>query len=392
MDPLVDPLYIDTAGVERATVLVKRGNLAPVYQREIELSGYGEMAYRVEKDLLYKLETQYEASVDELHVEVGDRVKEGDVLLSFSSEVLEDRLSDSERTLRHAKLDIEHYRKLEDIDPLSDYRNEIGDLEDDSTLAKLYIEDVEKTYAEINVISTGEGVVSFVDPSVLDGFLKVGTPMIKVIQDDGYYTCDLDDHSELHAGEDQVDFSPGQHFIARSMFAEFEVETIEKPTGEVSGNSVDGDNIVYFKLVGVDENAIKEKKLTIYKELKEIKNVLYVEQAALIHPADTIQSFGAAPSDVNDGYYVYKMQDDGTFRVQKVVPGDLCGKYIVIKEGLEEGDVVSIPADAVESETQEQETGSASSGGGHDHNHDDDYDSFPGWGPVTVSSVPKGNK
>ena len=110
MDPLVDPLKIDTAGVERATVLIKRGNLAPVYQREIELSGYGETSYRVEPDLLYKLQTQYEASVDELHVAVGDRVKEGDVMLSFSSEVLEDRLSDSERTLRHAKLDIEHYR------------------------------------------------------------------------------------------------------------------------------------------------------------------------------------------------------------------------------------------------------------------------------------------
>ena len=62
MDPLVQPMLIDTAEVERATVMVQRGNLTPVYEREIELSGYGETSYRVEKDLLLKLETQYEAS------------------------------------------------------------------------------------------------------------------------------------------------------------------------------------------------------------------------------------------------------------------------------------------------------------------------------------------
>ena len=388
MDPLVQPMLIDTAEVERATVMVQRGNLTPVYEREIELSGYGETSYRVEKDLLLKLETQYEASVDQLHVEVGDRVKEGDVMLSFTSEVLEDRLSDSEKTLRHAKLDIEHYRKLEEIDPLSDYRNEIGDLEDDSTLALLYSEDVERIYAELNVISQGDGVVSFVDPSVLDGFLKVGTPMIKVITDDGYYTCDLSVRTDQNAGQDQVDFSPGQHFVAKSMFADFEVETIEKP-GAVSGNSVGDDNIVYFKLVGVDENAIKEKKLTIYKQLKEMKDVLYINRAALIQPSEiVIYGRNGTDPNVDNRYYVYKMQDDGSFRVQEVTPGDLCGDYIVIKDGLEEGDVISIPVGDAEQETAADESaGGRSSGGGHDH----DEMEVPNFRVFTVSSVPKGD-
>ena len=116
--PLQEPLVADA---ERETAVVERGNLTPVYQQEIALSGYTETAYRVEKDLLDKLENEYEAKVDELLVAVGDHVKAGDLMLSFSSDVLEERRLENEKTLRHATLGIEHYKRLMEIDPVVDY-------------------------------------------------------------------------------------------------------------------------------------------------------------------------------------------------------------------------------------------------------------------------------
>ena len=64
--------------------------------------------------------------------------------------------------------------------------------------------------------------------------------------------------------------------------------------------------------------------------MDEIKNVCHVDRRAL--------------SYYNGEYYVFKEQEDGSFRAVKVKPGVSMGLDIVIEEGLEEGDVVSLPA------------------------------------------------
>ncbi len=367
MDELVPVSLKPYAQVDRMTTTVMRGNLTPVYEGEIELCGYEEIAYRVEDTLFRNLDAGYEAKVKAVHVQTGDRVKKGDVMLSFTSDLLEERLMENERTKRHAELAIEHYRKVNGIDPLTNFAFDIDDLKDDIALAQVYIDDVDKIYAQLNVVAEKDGIVTFVDPSVMNGFLKFGSPMFKVVSDDGYYMAQPwlkgigDDSLE------KVSFAVGERFHAKSKIAEYEVEVIPDPTklanaakkdeqndnrdSSVSDNNIkdtlsklqsDDSNLsgasggekdkVYFKIVGGSDR-ISEQKLTIYKNMEEIKNVCYVEAAALIQHTDSTEIFA------------YKQTPEGNFVPVQVKVGNVIGEYAVVVEGLTEGDIISIPPD-----------------------------------------------
>ncbi len=82
---------------------------------------------------------------------------------------------------------------------------------------------------------------------------------------------------------------------------------------------------VYFKLTG--DATLKENILTVVVEMPEIKDALYVDRKGVIF------------TDKED--YVYK-EVDGEFIATKVIVGDSVGQLVIIKEGLEEGDVVSL--------------------------------------------------
>ena len=372
LDDLVQVTQAPYAQVDRLTTTVMRGNLTPVYEGEIQLCGYEETAYRVGDDLLRNLDAGYEAKVKALHVQTGDHVKKGDVMLSFTSEILEERLADKEKTKRHAELGIEHYEKMHDIDILSNYSFEIGDLKDDIALSKVYIDDVNKIYDQLNIKAEKDGIVTFVDPSVMNGFLTFGKPLFKVVSDSGYYMAQPWQKGVGDDSLEKISFTVGERFHAKSRIAEYEVEVIADPekaggtgqsgkqAGSVSENSMEtaGDNIagsisnnsagqaeqpdvsrkdlendkVYFKIVGGSDR-ISEQTLTIYKNMEEIKNVCYVETAALIQHEDSFDIFA------------YKQTPDGIFVPVQVEVGNVVGEYAVITDGLTEGDVISIPPD-----------------------------------------------
>ena len=65
------------------------------------------------------------------------------------------------------------------------------------------------------------------------------------------------------------------------------------------------------------------------KELPEIKNVYYVDKRVL--------------SEYEGEVFVYKEGEDGIFQSVKVTIGQVIGNNVIILNGLEEGDTVSIP-------------------------------------------------
>ena len=77
------------------------------------------------------------------------------------------------------------------------------------------------------------------------------------------------------------------------------------------------------------DETLKDKTLTISKELPELKNVCYVDRRAVVI--------------YDDETFVFKEMEDGSFRAVKVDVDQQVGLYAVINSGLEEGDVVSIP-------------------------------------------------
>ena len=355
---------------QKNTVVVEKGDLTPTYERTVMLSGYNEEIYRLEQNQLSKMEEDYEAVFDEVKVEVGDTVSEGDVLLTFTSEALDKKLADSQETKRKAELSIEHYRNLMYINDDLDFSEDIASLENDIYLANVYINDVNETYNSLNVVAKGSGTVSFVSDTVKDGYIKPGSPLIKIVSDDGYYEMPLEEEEgpnmRHEIGSDatgtdalEVKFHVGDRFKARNGLSEFTLEVIEKPdssnASETEENDEDTetdetdeteaeaeadaepatktdakeitDDTIYFRMV--DDVLVNEKQLILFDELPEIKNVCYVDKRVL--------------SEYEGEVFVYREGEDGIFQSVKVKIGQVIGNNVIIREGLEEGDTVSIP-------------------------------------------------
>ena len=399
LDPLVKLPESSYAQVERMTTTVKRGDLTPVYEDTILLSGYEETSYRVGDELFRNLDGGYEVKVDSVNVQMGDTVKEGDVMLSFSSKKLEEQRLENEKTKRHAVLSIEHFEKMKDINPFLDFTLDIADLRDDMSLAQTYIDEVDKVYGQLNVIAQKDGIVSFVDPSVTDGFLAFGKPMFIVASDDGYYTAQPWKGRE---GSDElrgISFAVGERFAAKSRLAEYEVEVIPDPhlgTGVKADTKDNGNDSDAGQDTGTDdgtntgsegspdtednkkqsdadndpdaavsensdassqqisdtdtsaytpgdENEVVYFKLiggggTNESELTIYKNMEQVKDVCYVESSALIQH------EEGGDIFAYKQTQDGTFVAVKVDVGNVVGEYAVIEDGLTEGDVVSVPA------------------------------------------------
>ncbi|MBO4862901.1 MAG: efflux RND transporter periplasmic adaptor subunit [Eubacterium sp.] len=338
VDPLVDAKDLSYSGVERTTVDVKRGSIIPVFETNIDLSGYNEVIYRIDATRMDEITEQFGAELGELHVNIGDHVKSGDLLISFKSKDLQDKLNDGEKRKKEAQLQIEHYRKLMAIDSSMDFSTEINSLNNDIRVADLHIEEVRNTYQSLNIVAEADGVVSFIDPAVKDGYLLIGAPLIKAISFDDYYIMsgaggdnqNTKYDKSLMVSADEIDFKVGNVYSAKSALSEYKVEVISDPNKEEEatvGDAVSSDT-VYFRLVDFD-GMVPEKTLNLHVEMDEIKDTCYVEMNAIIK--------------YNDERFVYREQEDGSFCPVKVVLGNSVGQYVVIKEGLSEGDKVSIP-------------------------------------------------
>ena len=338
MDALVLARDVSYTGVKMDTAEIEKGNLSPTFEHLIELEGYEETNYRVEKDIAEELETIYEAKLDKVCVSVGDRVKAGDTLITFKSESLSKQLREYADSKEKAVIKKDHLLRLMDIDSSLDFTDDIKELDIEIQKANNHINDINATYNKINITAEKDGVVKSIDQSVQDGFLVVGRNMITVSDDAGYYVMDLSDDLDTSTSGDakllssDVRFHVGDRCKAKTFMSEYEVEVIEDPTKSgtetdavASGTDAMSGGKVYFKLTG--DATLKENILTVVVEMPEIKDALYVDRKGVIF------------TDKED--YVYK-EVDGEFIATKVIVGDSVGQLVIIKEGLEEGDVVSL--------------------------------------------------
>ena len=344
LDPLVAAGDIPDRVTEKNVMTVERGDVVPVFEAEINLTEFNEVDYRLDKSKQTEFEEKYKVTDLELLVDVGDKVKKGDTLVAFKSETLDKKLRENELKKSEANLQIEHLYNLMAIDPSLDFSSEINELNGQISTANTYINDIHKTYDSINIVADIDGVVGYIDNAVKDGFIVYASPMVKVVSDSGLYvfknsteSSDEEDITETSLASSDpssysgLEFNIGDRFNAKTFLSEYVVEVCAGP-GETenasAGDAVKKSDKIYFRLV--DEVGVKEKKLVLYKEMDEIKNVCHIDRRAL--------------SYYNGEYYVFKEQEDGLFRAVKVKPGVSMGLDIVIEEGLEEGDVVSLPA------------------------------------------------
>ena len=294
------------------TAEVIRGDLTPQYSERLDLLGYERVHYQFTQAEYDELYGSYQMKIDEIHVNVGDFVEKGEVMVSFHSEVLDLQIRDYEKQIEEAGLSIDHLRRLSAIDPSEDHKDEIASLNREIEVARLYIADIEETYRKLNIIAKTDGFVSLISTALREGYVMPGSDMILVDQSKGLYTT---------AKTDEYEFRPGEEFTAHLGNLERRVEVVETPEGEDA-------NMVYFMpLDGEDE--MPNKNLMLEFELPTLKDVCYVNRQAVY--------------DKNGLYFVYVVQENGTRRAVEVTCGDRIGNYMIIREGLNGGESVELP-------------------------------------------------
>ncbi|MBQ9870873.1 MAG: hypothetical protein IJM27_02995 [Eubacterium sp.] len=309
---LVSPEVPMSYATTLKTTDVIRGNLTPEFQAKLSLVDFEQDRYGYTVDKYDQLMNQYELVMDPLEIQVGDKVKAGDVLLSFHSKALDRELQENEKAISKANLEIDHLKRLAALDPSDDHKTEIAELERQIGVSRLRIADVKETYDSLNLVAKEDGFVSVIDSMLLSGYVMPGTDLILVDRSAGYYWTEP---------TEQYTFQKGKRYSAETEFGNVELEVVDTPEGQ-QGNKV------YFKPVD-EENNRPTREIWLKFQLPEIKDVCYVNTLAVFKKGDK--------------NYVYVVRDDETKRAVEVELGEQFGTYYIIKSGLEGGEKVELP-------------------------------------------------
>lgn len=305
-DELVPPPEPHYDAVLPTTTIVERGDVEPSYELKLELMDYANIRYKYSLAQYTEMSETYELEVEDVSVNVGDMVHEGDIMVSFHSEVLDEKIRENLKTINEAALEIEHLKVLQTINTYKDYSYDIEKLDRDINAAALHISDVRETYRKLGLVAQKDGVVSFVNTIVQNGFIKPDTDIIEVVSSGGLYIAPKD---ICH------NFKIGEKYTGATIDYEYTLEVVSAPEGASEDN-------VYFKPVGVDN--VIEKNITLELQLPMQKDVCYVNKRTIV--------------EKDDHYYVCLLNEKGTCNVVEVKIGESFGDNVIIKEGLEGGE------------------------------------------------------
>ena len=115
------------------TVTVQSGSLTPQTTISLSAQGYTRFSYGA---------TNTELTLEKVNVAVGDHVKKGDILVAFKSGEIQKKIEDYSGQISQNKLLAEHYRAIMKIDDTQDYSSDIAQLDKDTEVAQLYLDDI----------------------------------------------------------------------------------------------------------------------------------------------------------------------------------------------------------------------------------------------------------
>ncbi len=300
---------VEIAGYEKDTYkteTVQRGDIEPVLTLKLEpdnrkVTTYGSLEETME--------------VDEILVEVGDKVSAGDVLVSFTSkddEERDEKLNDYNRRLSEDELLLEHYMRLSAIDTETDYLNDIEMLTNDIELMNIYIEELNELKSAMYLKCDEDGVVNYISDDLYKGVAPKMKALIKVVSGSDDFVATSDDDYEFTVGD------------------EFEAESnVSKIPVRITDIAKDGDvRKLIFEVtaagIALDETSV----LTLNINKPIINDAVYVDSSAIV---------------TKDGReFVFVVDDDGFESVAFVKTGSRFNEYIIITEGLNGGEQVVV--------------------------------------------------
>lgn len=287
-------------------VEVERGDITPVLSLKLTADSFQTKSY-------YSLYDEME--VDSVSVSVGDEIKPGDVLISFKSGNVDAQIDQYQSQVEQNNLLIEHYTKLSQLDSSVDYSEDLKRLEEDTRVAKLYIQELQARLDSYNICAEDYGSVYLLSDMLDYGVVGTSNNLITVIYRNNRFTTET---------TDDYAFEVGQTYVATYGVAEYELilTDIEENGKDVNGNVVR--KLIFEGKEGT--NFSSRDKLTLTVNKPAIEDVIYVPKNCVF--------------EIDEEYYVYLLDENGFREAVNVEIGDAMDEYMVIQSGLNEGDRV----------------------------------------------------
>ncbi len=296
---------------EYETTTVQSGDISPVLELSLTPDEYEIKSYSIEQ-------SDYE--VGEVLVEEGDYVEEGDILIQFVADDIQETIDEYTQQKEENEMLIEHYKKLMAIDSSEDYTSEIKELQSEIEVAETYIDEKSDKYSEYTLVAEKAGTVTYVNEWLSEGYASNNDTLIKVASGSSNYTAQTtDDHT----------FKEGDIYEASYKLAVYEMKVISvsKKTDEATGTTTQ--TIIFEPVDDMEGVSITETlSMTINKTV--LSNVTYVKKSAICEKAE------------EGNYYVYVLDEEGYRTAVDVTIGDTVDGMTIITSGVEAGEQVTI--------------------------------------------------
>jgi len=279
-----------------------QGDITPIISLKVSPSDMRHVSYYPTKD---------EMEVDQVFVKAGDSVEAGDVMVTFKSDDVQEKIREYEDKLAQAQLLLEHYEKLSKINPETDYSADIEQLKNDINVNAMYVEEQNAILRSYTIVAEDSGVVNSVSDLLYYGIVNSYDSVITVMYGDGEYYATTDD---------SYPYEVGSIYNMTSYTGNYDMELVDI----VEEGSV---KTLKFRAYNTDQK-LTVKGLDLVIEKETLKNVIYIPDKCIF--------------EVNKKHYVYIINEDGFRTGHEVEIGDTIDGYTVIKSGVNAGDKVVI--------------------------------------------------
>lgn len=279
-----------------ATVPVVKGDITPTVKVFLYAEDEKKVEYHPYVDNI---------SLKKIYVNEGDYVRKGEVLAEFDCEQIDESIKSYESEIEEDKLLIDHYKKLHEIDNSMNFDDDIKLLNEQIEIAKLYVSELQAKKNDYTIIAEREGVVVKVYEINDVKNLSKDMPIMTVIYGSGTYSVDTDNY----------DFKMDEEFKISTGGADFTVKVIGfDETGKTA----------YLKLV--EDVVLGQTTVGLNITKPTIKDVIYIPTRSYFM--------------VDDQAYVYMLDENGYRYAREIELGEQIGDYIIVTNGLEEGEEV----------------------------------------------------
>lgn len=303
---------------EHVVETVMCGDLESSFSLTLKGKDYTRIDYSLKAQNINQMLDNHELTFDGCYVTKGQKVKKGDLLISYTSKKLDDEVKSYQDEIDSNNSTIEHYRRLMNIDGSVDYSDAIEKLEDRNEVLYLYKKEADDKRKDFKIYAEEDGTISFIFEDMIQYW--------------GY----------IWTGSDQ--FIVMTESTGSSIFSVKTDENYDFKIGDVY-EATTAINTYRMKLTAIDEDGDK-KALTFEPEDPSIlipsdavltmrinrpvmKNVVYVNTKA-VHKTD------------DERYIVYVLDEDGFRHATVVETGNIVEGKIIISSGLTGGELVSL--------------------------------------------------